>query len=138
MIRRAALAASALLVLAAPAAGANGVRITSVDTSDYPTMHVSLVTTGGLSQPPSLRENDHGVDGLQSENLGRQKSVVLAVDNSRSMAGKALADASAAARAFVAAKPGADQTVAEKTAADKAAAAAAAAAKTAHTPSAST
>ena len=99
MIRRAALATAALLVLAAPAAGANGVRITSVDPSDYPTMHVSVVTTGGLSQPPSLRENDQGVEGLEAENLGRQKSVVLAVDNSRSMAGKPLDDASAAARA---------------------------------------
>jgi len=111
VIRRTALVAAALLALAVPAAGASGsdVRITSVDTSDYPTMHVSVVTTGGLSQPPSLREDGQGVTGLQSENLGREKSVVLAVDNSQSMAGKALADASAAARAFVAAKPGADR-----------------------------
>lgn len=41
--------------------------------------------------------------------LGREKSVVLAVDRSRSMAGGALADAAGAARAFVAAKGGADR-----------------------------
>ena len=109
MIRRAALATAAFLALAVPAAAASDVRITSVDTSDYPTMHVSVVTTGGLSQPPSLREDGQAVSGLTSENLGREKSVVLAVDNSRSMAGKALADAAAAARAFVARKPGADR-----------------------------
>jgi tight adherence protein B len=109
VIRRAALATAAFLALAVPAAAASDVRITSVDTSDYPTMHVSVVTTGGLSQPPSLREDGQAVSGLTSENLGREKSVVLAVDNSRSMAGKALADAAAAARAFVARKPGADR-----------------------------
>jgi tight adherence protein B len=110
VIRRAALVTAALLALAAPAAAASSdVRITSVDTSNYPTMHVSVVTTGGLSQPPSLLENGQGVSGLSSENLGREKSVLLAVDNSRSMAGKALADASAAARAFVARKPAADR-----------------------------
>jgi tight adherence protein B len=109
MTRRAALAAAALLALAAPAAAASDVRIKAVDTSEYPTMHVSVVTTGALSQPPSVREDGQPVNGLQAENLGRQKSVVLAVDRSRSMAGRALADASAAARAFVAAKPAADR-----------------------------
>jgi tight adherence protein B len=38
-------------------------------------------------------------------NLGRAKSIVLAVDRSRSMEGQPLADAVEAARAFVAAKP---------------------------------
>jgi tight adherence protein B len=109
MIRRAALAVAALLVLAAPAAAASDVRVKGVDPSDYPTMHVSVVTTGALSQPPSLREDGQSVTGLQAENLGREKSVVLAVDTSRSMAGRALADAARAARGFVASKPGADR-----------------------------
>ena len=45
MIRRTALAAAALLVLAAPAAAASDVSLKGVDTSDYPTVHVSVVTT---------------------------------------------------------------------------------------------
>ena len=109
MIRRTALAAAALLALAAPAAAASDVHVKGVDTSDYPTMHVSVVTTGALSQPPRVKENGAVVTGLQAENLGREKSVVLAVDTSRSMAGKALADAAGAARAFVAAKPASDR-----------------------------
>jgi tight adherence protein B len=109
VIRRTALTAAALLALAAPAMAASDVRIKGVDTSEYPTMHASVVTTGALSQTPSLREDGEPVNGLQAENLGREKSVVLAVDRSRSMAGRALADASAAARAFVAAKPAADR-----------------------------
>jgi len=109
VIRRAALATAALLALAAPAAAASDVRVKGVDTSEYPTVHVSVVTTGSLSQPPSLTEAGQPVSGLQAENLGREKSVVLAIDTSRSMAGQALSDAAAAARAFVASKPAADR-----------------------------
>jgi tight adherence protein B len=109
VIRRTALVAAALLALAAPAAAASDVHVKGVDTSDYPTVHVSVVTTGSLSQPPRVTEGGSPVEGLQAENLGREKSVVLAVDTSRSMKGKALADAARAARAFVAAKPPADR-----------------------------
>ena len=42
--------------------------------------------------------------GLQAENLGKNRSVVLAIDRSQSMAGQAFADAIAAARAFIATK----------------------------------
>ena len=110
MIRRTALAAAALLVLAAPAAAASDVHVKGVDTSDYPTVHVSVVTTGSLSRQPGVSENGSSVTGLQAENLGREKSVVLAVDTSRSMEGKALKDAARAARAFVAAKPPDEET----------------------------
>ncbi|TMK68875.1 MAG: VWA domain-containing protein, partial [Actinobacteria bacterium] len=109
MIRRTALVAAALLALAAPAAAASDVHVKGVDTSDYPTMHVSVVTTGPLSRQPGVSENGAAVTGLEAENLGREKSVVLAVDTSRSMKGQALADAARAARAFVAAKPPADR-----------------------------
>jgi tight adherence protein B len=110
VIRRTALVAATLLVLAAPAAAAaSNVHVKGVDTSDYPTVHVSVVTTGSLSQPPTLTEDGSPVEGLTAENLGREKSVVLAVDTSRSMKGKALDDAARAARAFVAAKPPADR-----------------------------
>jgi len=109
VIRRTALVAAALLAVAAPAAAASNVHVKGVDTSDYPTVHVSVVTTGPLSQPPNVTEDGSPVEGLQAENLGREKSVVLAVDTSRSMKGQALADAARAARAFVAAKPPADR-----------------------------
>jgi tight adherence protein B len=110
VIRRTALVAATLLALAAPAAAAaSNVHVKSVDTSDYPTVHVSVVTTGSLSQPPRMTEDGSPVEGLQAENLGREKSVVLAVDTSRSMKGKALDDAARAARAFVAGKPPADR-----------------------------
>jgi tight adherence protein B len=105
VIRRTALVAAALLAVAAPAAAASNVHVKGVDTSDYPTVRVSVVTTGSLSQPPQMTEDGSPVEGLQAENLGRQKSVVLAVDTSRSMDGKAIKDAARAARAFVAAKP---------------------------------
>jgi tight adherence protein B len=49
------------------------------------------------------------VVGLQAVNLGRCKNVVLALDTSRSMAGKPLAEAGAAATAFVASKPACDR-----------------------------
>ena len=99
----------ALAALAAPAAASADVRIKGVDAGDYPTVRLSVVVSNALSAAPSLREDGRPVAGLEAENLGREKSVVLAVDRSRSMAGGSLDEASAAARAFVAAKPGADR-----------------------------
>src|SRR5207248_2994038 len=61
------------------------------------------------SAHPSLLENGKQVAGFEAENLGRSKSVVLAVDRSQSMAGRSLADATTAARAFVDAKPEVDR-----------------------------
>ena len=108
MRRHLALLAAAALVVASPAAAARDVRVT-VDPSGYPTMHVSVVSTGALSKAPRLTEDGQAVTGLEAENLGHQKSVVVAIDRSQSMAGRSLADATTAARAFVAAKPGADR-----------------------------
>jgi tight adherence protein B len=96
--------------LALPAsAGAADVTVTGVDASDYPTIRLNVVTKSRTPAPPHLRENGRPVSGLLAENLGRSKSVVLAIDRSRSMEGPALADASAAARAFVAGKSGSDR-----------------------------
>ena len=78
-------------------------RIVGVDTSGYPEVRVTVVAPTGAAQP-QLRENGLPVTGLQAVNLGRAKSVVLAVDRSQSMAGASLRNATAAARAFVAAK----------------------------------
>jgi tight adherence protein B len=100
----------AALALAVPAAAAAAsIQVKRLDTSEYPTIHLSVVTSRSLSAPPSLQEDGTNVAGFQAENLGRSKSVVLAVDRSQSMAGPSLKDATSAARAFVAAKPDVDR-----------------------------
>ncbi len=101
-------AAAFLVVAAAPPAGAS-VQLTGVNVSAYPTVRATLVSSAGPGVVPRLWENGVPVTGLVARNLGRAKAVVLAVDDSRSMAGRPLADAVAGARAFVAAKPAADQ-----------------------------
>jgi tight adherence protein B len=98
--------AAASLALAAPAAA--GVRITSVDTSGYPEVRVTVVAPLGSARP-QLDEGGVPVAGLKAANLGHAKSVVLAVDQSQSMAGRKLAAAIAGARTFVAAKGRADR-----------------------------
>jgi tight adherence protein B len=100
---RAAAVVILALVLAPAAAAADGVRLAGVDTSGYPQVRVTIVAPTGSAQP-QLEENGRPVAGLQAVNLGRAKSVVLAVDRSQSMAGASLRNASAAARSFVAAK----------------------------------
>lgn len=106
MRARAAAVALVALVLA-PVAGA-GVRIAGVDTSGYPQVRVTVIASAGAARP-QLDENGIPAAGLQEVNLGRAKSVVLAVDRSQSMAGASLRNATAAARAFVAAKGPNDQ-----------------------------
>jgi tight adherence protein B len=107
---RRALASALLtgLLLVAPAKAAD-VSLRGVDASGYPTIRLNVTTTKPAAAPPVLRENDRRVTALTAENLGRAKSVVLAIDRSRSMEGPALAHATAAARAFVARKPGPDR-----------------------------
>ena len=103
---------SSLAALAASGhaqAGGGGVQIQGVDASGYPTIRLSVVTPTASPTPPDVKEGDHYVAGLQASALGRSKSVVLAVDWSRSMAGQSLVDAANGARSFVAAKPAADR-----------------------------
>src|SRR5437660_8113305 len=78
-----------------------GVRLNGVDFGAYPAVGATVVTSVPSSTPPTLLENGRPVVGLQAINLGRSKNVVLALDTSRSMAGKPLAQAAAAATAFV-------------------------------------
>jgi tight adherence protein B len=96
------------LVLTPAAAATGAVRIAGVDTSGYPQVRVTVLAPSGAAQP-TLEENGIPAAGLQAVNLGRAKSVVLAVDRSQSMAGRSLRNAAAAARAFVAAKGPNDQ-----------------------------
>jgi len=99
--------AGAISILAPAAQG--GVSIKGIDTGGYPDVRVSVVTSQHSSSAPTLTENGLRVSLVSAENLGRAKSVVLALDRSRSMRGKALADALAAARAFVRAKAPSDR-----------------------------
>ena len=82
-------AALSVLALAAPAAGA--VRISAADSSAYPTVRATIVTTSPNEAAPTFRENGTPVAGLQTFNLAQAKSIVLAVDRSQSMAGASLA-----------------------------------------------
>jgi len=99
----------ALLVLVQAASAATGLRISSTDVTQYPEARLSVVTPTPSAKAPTLRENGQPVVGFKAENLARAKSVLLAIDRSRSMQGKAFVEAVAAARAFIASKPPADR-----------------------------
>src|SRR5437763_6890258 len=104
------LALVSLLALLATASGASaGVRLNGFDFGAYPSVGATVVTSAPSARPPKLLENGRPVVGLQALNLGRCKNVVLALDTSRSMAGRPLAEAAAAATAFVASKPACDR-----------------------------
>src|SRR4029453_6186845 len=103
-----AVALAGAMCLAVPAAYA-GVAIKSVDTGAFPVLRVSVLTSDPSSQAPRLRENGQFVRIERAENLGAEKSVVLAIDRSQSMRGAPLANAVTAARSFLAAKPAADR-----------------------------
>jgi tight adherence protein B len=102
------IALAGAIVLGVPAANA-GVSVRSVGTSEYPVMRVTVLTSEPSSQAPTLRENGQPARISRTENLGAEKSVVLAIDRSQSMRGAPLAEAIAAARSFVASKPAADR-----------------------------
>jgi tight adherence protein B len=103
-----AIAFAALLVLAGAAQAR--VRIGGVDASGYPQIRTTVVTSRGQAHP-RMWENDRAVPGATTVNLGKEKSVVLAVDRSRSMKGRALKDAAAAASTFVKAKGAGDRVM---------------------------
>ncbi len=101
MSRRALVAVLALAALALPAAAAGEVEIRGLDTGDYPTVHLTAISSEPVKIEPAVAENGRAVEGLEAENLGSSKTVVLALDRSRSMSGAPLADAISAARKFV-------------------------------------
>ena len=101
------LVALVALALVPAASGAGAVEVRHVDSQAYP--EISVTVTAPPKTAPQLRENGHRVVGLQAENLGRRKSVVIAIDRSRSMRGASMEHALAAARAFVAGKARADR-----------------------------
>ena len=78
--RRILIAVAGAACLVAPAADA-GVAVKGVDTSAYPVVRVSVLTSDPSSAKPTLYENGHKVFLSRAENLGRAKSVVLAIDH---------------------------------------------------------
>ena len=91
------LVAVALVALLAPVAASANVNLRGVDATGYPTLRATIVSPVASSQPPTLTENGQRVLDLTTQNLASAKSVVIAVDRSRSMAGRQLDDAVAAA-----------------------------------------
>ena len=95
-----------VLTLAALGLPSGAVAATvEADANDFPTVRATFVTDEPTYSAPALTENGEQVTGLVATNLGRAKSIVLAIDRSRSMLGEPIDDAVAAARSFVAAKP---------------------------------
>jgi len=103
------LAAVALAAAAASASAQAEVVLTNVDATRHPTLQFSVVTGKPAGAAPRVLENGRRVFGLEAVNLGRGKSVVLAIDRSRSMKGGALGHAAAAARAFLGQKQARDR-----------------------------
>ncbi len=93
-----------IIALAVPAASTAGVRLRGVDASAYPKIRATFVVSGPVRTKPALVENGQAVTGLLATNLGRDKSVALAIDTSRSMSGAPIVHAALAARSFVAAR----------------------------------
>ena len=106
---RLAAAGLALTFLALPAAAAAAVQVGRVDATAYPTIRMSIVSPAGARVVPAITEDGRAVAGLDEQNLGQTKAISTLIDRSQSMHGKPLADAIAAARAFVGRKNGSDQ-----------------------------
>ena len=100
-MKRALLAVAALAAILPASAAPAASSIRAVDTSAFPAMRVTYVAPLG-SPAPVLRENGQPVTGYTAVNLGRAKSIVVAIDRSQSMRGRPLANAIAAVTNFAA------------------------------------
>jgi tight adherence protein B len=103
-VRRALVTGVALALLTFGTASAAGaaVHVLPVATGAFPRIDVTVVAPAG-SPAPTVRENGLPVAGYSAVNLGRDKSIVLALDRSQSMRGRPLRLAVAAAGQFLAA-----------------------------------
>jgi VWFA-related protein len=100
---------AALVTLVSAPLAAASVRIANVDASGHPSVRLTVVTSEPTTSAPRLTEDGQPVAGLTAANLGHAKKVVLAVDRSPSMRGRALRDTTQAAIRFTALKPSDDQ-----------------------------
>jgi len=109
-VKRALLVLAVAGVLAPLASGATeGISLRGVDTGRYPTIRATVVAPVATDSAPTLTENGRRVIDFTAQNLASAKSVVVAVDRSRSMAGKRIEDANGAARSFVDSKAPSDR-----------------------------
>ena len=103
------LTAAVVAALAVPVGADASLRLRGVDASGFPTVRLTVVSPVAASAPPTLTEDGQRVVGLHAVNLASSKSVVVAIDRSRSMSGAKLADALEAARQFLHAKSPSDR-----------------------------
>jgi tight adherence protein B len=103
------LIALTVVALLAPVAASASVTLRQVDSTGYPTIRATVVAPVASDQAPTLTEDGRQVVDLTAVNLASSKSLVVAIDRSRSMAGSQFSDATAAARDFLAKKSGADR-----------------------------
>ena len=75
-----------------------------MDATSYPRGQATVITTEPTRMAPVITENGAPAAGTVATNLGRNKSIALLIDNSRSMKGASFKNAIAAATAFVAHK----------------------------------
>jgi len=99
-----AVAVLVVLWLGASASAATHIRISQVDLRGYPKVRLTVVTPGNSSHPPVLAENGRPAADLAVENVGQAQSIVLAIDRSRSMLGRPLANAVSASRVLLTSK----------------------------------
>ena len=100
-MKRVILVVAVVAALVPASAAPAGSRIQAVDTSSFPSLRVTYVAPLG-SGAPQLREDGRPVTNYQAVNLGRTKSIVVAIDRSQSMRGGPLANALAAVQQFAA------------------------------------
>ena len=89
------------LAASAASAGPGTVHIAGFSAGDYPHLVVKVLTQTPVAKAPRLSENGAPIADLTAVNLGNAKSVVVAIDTSRSMGAVGLRNAAAAARIFV-------------------------------------
>jgi tight adherence protein B len=96
------LTCALVVAVSASAAGAAtpAVVVKSIDTSHFPTVRVTIDTTGGAPSQLNVMENGQPAAGVRTAG-GAGSAIALAIDTSASMKGTKLADAIAAARTFV-------------------------------------
>ncbi len=109
MRRAIAVATTAVALLAASSASASGGTLTvkSIDTSKFPTVAVTVQTTGTNGTTPQFRVTENGRPAVNPSSGGGEPpaAIALLVDTSRSMAGQKMHDAIASAKSFVDEQP---------------------------------
>jgi tight adherence protein B len=103
------LAGLVFAAVALPATAAARVHVGGIDTSNYPTIRATVVSSAGPAVRPAVTEGGTAVAALETVNLASSKSVAVLIDRSQSMRGRAFADAIAAARSFIGSEPPSDR-----------------------------